>query len=147
MRNEISEPSIGFGPKNGEMREICRMKCSTLIRLQSTGKTASQTINKFSNIKCGVQTMADLILIGKGRSLKLYNLQSAQIVSGSYFAQTFRLGYKLILICKARGDPIPTIKWYKEGSEMHAKPNIHVRHSYHNSLSPSLSLSLSLSLR
>ncbi|CAD6194006.1 unnamed protein product [Caenorhabditis auriculariae] len=40
-------------------------------------------------------------------------------------SQTYRLGYKLLIICKARGDPRPTIKWYKEGSEIQSKPSIH----------------------
>ncbi|CAI4227489.1 unnamed protein product [Auanema sp. JU1783] len=51
--------------------------------------------------------------------------RSAQILTGSHFSQTFRLGYKLLLICKARGEPRPTIKWYKEGAEIYPKPNIH----------------------
>lgn len=55
------------------------------------------------------------------------SLQSAHIVTGSHFSQTFRLGYKLVLICKAKGNPRPTIKWYKEGAEMHPKNNAHVR--------------------
>lgn len=29
------------------------------------------------------------------------------------------------LICKARGDPRPMIKWFKEGAEMHPKRNVH----------------------
>uniref|UniRef100_A0A0M3HS53 Ig-like domain-containing protein n=1 Tax=Ascaris lumbricoides TaxID=6252 RepID=A0A0M3HS53_ASCLU len=56
---------------------------------------------------------------------QLADNRSAHIVTGSHFSQTFRLGYKLVLICKARGDPRPTIKWYKEGAEMHPKSNIH----------------------
>ncbi|KAL3115987.1 hypothetical protein niasHT_007287 [Heterodera trifolii] len=31
--------------------------------------------------------------------------KSAHIVTGSHFSQVFRLGFKLRLICKARGDP------------------------------------------
>ena len=52
--------------------------------------------------------------------------QSAHIVTGSHFSQSFKLGYKLVLICKAKGTPRPTIKWYKEGAEMHPKMNAHV---------------------
>ena len=32
---------------------------------------------------------------------------------------------KCRLICKARGEPRPMIKWFKEGAEMHPKPNVH----------------------
>ena len=52
--------------------------------------------------------------------------QSAHILTGSHFSQTFRLGYKLLLICVAKGVPTPTIKWYKEGAELQPKPNAHV---------------------
>ncbi|KAK0393108.1 hypothetical protein QR680_000057 [Steinernema hermaphroditum] len=51
--------------------------------------------------------------------------RSAHIVTGSHFSQIFRLGYKLVLICTAEGDPRPMIKWYKEGAEMHPKNNVH----------------------
>ncbi|EFP07482.1 hypothetical protein GCK72_006562 [Caenorhabditis remanei] len=51
--------------------------------------------------------------------------RSAQIITGSHFSQTYRLGYKLLIICKARGDPRPTIKWYKEGAEIQPKASIH----------------------
>lgn len=51
--------------------------------------------------------------------------RSARIITGSHFSQTFRLGYKLVLICKATGDPRPTIKWYKENVEMNPKLSAH----------------------
>ncbi|CAJ0567225.1 unnamed protein product, partial [Mesorhabditis spiculigera] len=57
--------------------------------------------------------------------MQLTDNRSAQIITGSHFSQTFRLGYKQVLICKAKGDPRPTIKWYKEGAEIHLRPNIH----------------------
>ncbi|KAJ1368031.1 Immunoglobulin domain-containing protein oig-4 [Parelaphostrongylus tenuis] len=56
---------------------------------------------------------------------QLADNRSAHIVTGSHFSQSFRLGYKLIMICKAKGDPRPTIKWYKESAELHPKHNIH----------------------
>ncbi|PAV88150.1 hypothetical protein WR25_17760 isoform B [Diploscapter pachys] len=52
--------------------------------------------------------------------------KAAHVTKGSHFSQTFRLGYKLLIICEAKGEPRPTIKWYKEGSEINPKPNIHV---------------------
>uniref|UniRef100_A0A1I7YGU3 Ig-like domain-containing protein n=1 Tax=Steinernema glaseri TaxID=37863 RepID=A0A1I7YGU3_9BILA len=56
---------------------------------------------------------------------QLADNRSAHIVTGSHFSQIFRLGYKLVLICTAKGDPRPMIKWYKEGAEMHPKSNVH----------------------
>ncbi|CAJ0963347.1 unnamed protein product, partial [Mesorhabditis belari] len=58
-------------------------------------------------------------------SNQLADNRSAQIITGSHFNQSFRLGYKQVLICKAAGEPRPSIKWYKEGAEIHLKPNIH----------------------
>ena len=51
--------------------------------------------------------------------------RSAHIVTGSHFSQIFRLGFKLIIICRAKGDPRPMIKWFKEGAEMQPKNNVH----------------------
>uniref|UniRef100_A0AC35UD86 Ig-like domain-containing protein n=1 Tax=Rhabditophanes sp. KR3021 TaxID=114890 RepID=A0AC35UD86_9BILA len=51
--------------------------------------------------------------------------RSASIITGSHFSQQYRLGYKLVLICTSRGDPRPTIKWFKEGAEMQPKNNVH----------------------
>ncbi|KAI6188884.1 Immunoglobulin domain containing protein [Aphelenchoides besseyi] len=56
---------------------------------------------------------------------KLTDNRSAHIITGSHFSQIFRLGYKLVLICRARGEPRPMIKWFKEGSELPPKANTH----------------------
>ena len=40
--------------------------------------------------------------------------------------QIFRLGYKILLICLAGGDPRPEIKWYKDGSELYPRVCFHV---------------------
>uniref|UniRef100_A0A0K0E190 Ig-like domain-containing protein n=1 Tax=Strongyloides stercoralis TaxID=6248 RepID=A0A0K0E190_STRER len=56
---------------------------------------------------------------------ELSDNRSAQIITGSHFSQTFRLGYKLVLICRAKGQPRPNIKWFKEGAEMQQRNNIH----------------------
>uniref|UniRef100_A0AC34FG20 Ig-like domain-containing protein n=1 Tax=Panagrolaimus sp. ES5 TaxID=591445 RepID=A0AC34FG20_9BILA len=63
---------------------------------------------------------------GKGKS----NLQFAQVAEFSLIQSQladnrFRLGYKLVMICKARGEPRPMIKWFKEGAEMQPKSNTH----------------------
>lgn len=34
-----------------------------------------------------------------------------------------------MIICRARGDPRPMIKWFKEGAEMQPKSNVHVSNS------------------
>ncbi|KAI6215787.1 hypothetical protein M3Y94_00425800 [Aphelenchoides besseyi] len=56
---------------------------------------------------------------------RLTDNRSAHIITGSHFSQIFRLGYKLVLICRARGEPRPMIKWFKEGSELPPKANTH----------------------
>ncbi|KAI1721966.1 immunoglobulin i-set domain-containing protein [Ditylenchus destructor] len=56
---------------------------------------------------------------------ELADNRSAHIVTGSHFSQIFRLGFKLIIICRAKGDPRPMIKWFKEGAEMQPKTNVH----------------------
>lgn len=51
--------------------------------------------------------------------------RSAHIVMGSHFSQVFKLGFKLSIICRAKGEPRPSIKWFKEGAELQPKTNTH----------------------
>uniref|UniRef100_A0A915BA24 Ig-like domain-containing protein n=2 Tax=Parascaris univalens TaxID=6257 RepID=A0A915BA24_PARUN len=44
--------------------------------------------------------------------------KEATITRHSNFLQTFKLGYKIILVCEAEGYPEPSITWYKNGAEM-----------------------------
>uniref|UniRef100_A0A0N5AI40 Ig-like domain-containing protein n=1 Tax=Syphacia muris TaxID=451379 RepID=A0A0N5AI40_9BILA len=51
--------------------------------------------------------------------------RSARIVSGSHYIQVYKLGFKLILKCKAQGDPRPTITWHKDNCDIQPKYNVH----------------------
>uniref|UniRef100_A0A0M3I1U4 Ig-like domain-containing protein n=1 Tax=Ascaris lumbricoides TaxID=6252 RepID=A0A0M3I1U4_ASCLU len=47
--------------------------------------------------------------------------KKATITRHSNFLQTFKLGYKLVLVCEAEGYPEPSITWYKDGAEMNIR--------------------------
>lgn len=55
-----------------------------------------------------------------------FEFQGAHIVTASHFALTYRLGYKMVLLCVADGHPRPRIFWYKDGAEVPRKQNVHV---------------------
>nr|XP_046908986.1 immunoglobulin domain-containing protein oig-4-like isoform X1 [Dermatophagoides farinae] len=46
------------------------------------------------------------------------NADGAQIIRSSHFDYEFYLGHKIIFICVATGDPLPTITWFKDGIEI-----------------------------
>lgn len=46
------------------------------------------------------------------------NTNGAEIVKSSYFDHEYELGDKISLLCIAKGDPMPRISWYKDGSEL-----------------------------
>ncbi|KJH46601.1 immunoglobulin I-set domain protein [Dictyocaulus viviparus] len=50
-----------------------------------------------------------------------------QVVRHSFFMQQFRLGYKLKLFCEAEGNPVPDIRWYKDGVEVQFRPGVRIR--------------------
>ncbi|GMR41649.1 hypothetical protein PMAYCL1PPCAC_11844, partial [Pristionchus mayeri] len=56
--------------------------------------------------------------------------EGPRIVKHSHFAQKFRLGFKLLLICEAEGTPRPTIVWYKNGAEIAPYRNVHIREGH-----------------
>jgi len=52
--------------------------------------------------------------------------RGAVIKKASHFAQSYKLGYKIQLVCIAEGNPAPDIKWFKDGMELQIKPNTHI---------------------
>ncbi|GMS88507.1 hypothetical protein PENTCL1PPCAC_30561, partial [Pristionchus entomophagus] len=53
--------------------------------------------------------------------------EGPRILKHSHFSQKFRLGFKLLLICEAEGEPRPSIVWYKNGAEITPVRNVHIR--------------------
>ncbi|VDL78178.1 unnamed protein product [Nippostrongylus brasiliensis] len=53
--------------------------------------------------------------------------QGPRIVRHSFFKQQFRLGYKLKLFCEAEGDPLPDLRWYKDGVEFNPRSGAQIR--------------------
>uniref|UniRef100_A0A914XFQ2 Ig-like domain-containing protein n=1 Tax=Plectus sambesii TaxID=2011161 RepID=A0A914XFQ2_9BILA len=52
--------------------------------------------------------------------------EAAKIVKNSHFSQTYKLGYKILLLCEAEGTPMPMVVWYKDGAELVKYKNVHV---------------------
>uniref|UniRef100_A0A914X3D9 Ig-like domain-containing protein n=1 Tax=Plectus sambesii TaxID=2011161 RepID=A0A914X3D9_9BILA len=50
---------------------------------------------------------------------------AAKIVKNSHFSQTYKLGYKILLLCEAEGTPMPMVVWYKDGAELVKYKNVH----------------------
>lgn len=46
------------------------------------------------------------------------NTNGAEIVKSSHFDHEYELGDKISLLCMAKGDPIPRLSWYKDGTEL-----------------------------
>lgn len=46
------------------------------------------------------------------------NTNGAEIVKSSYFDHEYELGDKISLLCVAKGDPMPRLNWYKDGTEL-----------------------------
>lgn len=55
---------------------------------------------------------------GSKRKEYYNNTNGAEIIKSSYFDQEFELGDKITILCVAKGDPVPRISWYKDGSEL-----------------------------
>ncbi|KAF7493302.1 Immunoglobulin domain-containing protein oig-1 [Sarcoptes scabiei] len=51
------------------------------------------------------------------------NENGAQIIRSSHFDYEFYLGHKIVFICVAIGDPLPTITWFKDGIEIDTTMN------------------------
>uniref|UniRef100_A0A915IVX7 Ig-like domain-containing protein n=1 Tax=Romanomermis culicivorax TaxID=13658 RepID=A0A915IVX7_ROMCU len=54
-----------------------------------------------------------------------YDERGAKITKASHFAQSYKLGYKILLVCEAESRMTPTLKWYKDGLEMRPSMNTH----------------------
>ena len=65
--------------------------------------------------------------------VELAHPRGARIVRNSHFTQIFKLGYKILLVCVARGNPRPQFKWFKDGAELDVKRNTHL---YSRSIGP-----------
>lgn len=52
--------------------------------------------------------------------------KGAKIIKSSHFDYDFELGHKIVLICVARGNPVPRITWFKDGIELYNHPYLQV---------------------
>uniref|UniRef100_A0A915JG23 Ig-like domain-containing protein n=1 Tax=Romanomermis culicivorax TaxID=13658 RepID=A0A915JG23_ROMCU len=77
------------------------------------GKKGTKNILAFS----GVREYSRI-----GTSIQLPG--APKIVRASHFNFNFKLGYKIWLICIISGDPLPSVSWYKDGSEILMKDSV-----------------------
>lgn len=74
---------------------------------------------KMRRRKMRKESSSRFLFIQNSKRKEYYNnTNAAEIVKSSYFDQEFELGDKISILCTAKGDPIPRIIWYKDGSEL-----------------------------
>jgi hypothetical protein len=56
--------------------------------------------------------------------------KGAKITKSSHFDYDYELGHKIKFICVAKGSPRPTIRWFKDGSEIYEHDYLHIS-EYH----------------
>lgn len=74
---------------------------------------------KMRRRKMRKENSARFLFIQNSRRKEYFNnTNGAEIVKSSYFDHEYELGDKIYLLCIAKGDPMPRISWYKDGSEL-----------------------------
>lgn len=74
---------------------------------------------KMRRRKMRKENSARFLFIQNSKRKEYYNnTNGAEIVKSSYFDHEYELGDKISLLCIAKGDPMPRISWYKDGSEL-----------------------------
>lgn len=92
--------------------------------LQTLFKTCAH-FEKLVQFKTNVHSILKSRIPNK-KNCQYFSLQGAKITKSSHFSQSYKLGYKILLICEAESPTLPTIKWYKDGLELKQSLNMHV---------------------
>lgn len=78
----------------------------------------SMRSGKMRRRKMRKENSSRFLFIQNSKRKEYYNnTNAAEIVKSSYFDHEFELGDKIVLLCIAKGDPIPRLSWYKDGTE------------------------------
>ncbi|XP_049797306.1 immunoglobulin domain-containing protein oig-4-like isoform X1 [Schistocerca nitens] len=94
-------PPMGAQRRGGRGRG--RTKSRTQIGLPITGQYRDAETDKYYN-----------------------NNDGAKILDWSHFDYEYTLGHKIVFLCRAKGNPRPSITWFKDGTELYSHSYLHV---------------------
>lgn len=98
---------------------ICLLIVLVLMESLPSGRVNSLRSGKMRRRKMRKENSSRFLFIQNSKRKEYYNnTNGAEIVKSSYFDIEYELGDKLSLLCVAKGDPIPRLSWFKDGSEL-----------------------------